>query len=357
MKKLLALALSLSMMLTLAACGNGTTPSSSSLDSPGSSNGGGKTADAGITIRLAHNSTTSEDDTYHYMATAFTKKLEELSGGTMTVEIFPNGQYGGEREIFEATQFGTADMSVMTNGNIGMFNAPNYAIDLPFMFADSNTAWEALDGPAGQAILDSMADIGVKGLAYGEVGFRHMVTNKHGIASKADFSGLKIRSLENEMYVTTYNSLGANATPLAWTEVMSGLQQGTIDGLDIPLAITYTQNFNELADYLSLTGHFYNCQTMCMNLDFWNGLTAEQQGWVQEAAYYSRDEQRAQLAATESQWIDELESRGMTVLRADEIDYDSFKTSLSEIYDSYSKSIGGTYVQDMLNASAAAAAN
>lgn len=347
MKKLFALVLTLAMVLTLTACSDQQTPD----NTPDDSAANGEV----LTIRLAHNSTTDENDTYHYMALAFTEKLEELSGGTMTTEIFPNGQYGGEREIFEATEFGTTDMSVMTNGNIGMFNAPNYAIDLPFMFADSETAWEALDGPAGQAILDSMEAVGVKGLAYGEVGFRHMVTNKHGIKTKADFSGLKIRSLENEMYVSTYTSLGANATPLAWTEVMSGLQQGTIDGLDIPLAIIYTQNFQDLADYLSLTGHFYNCQTMCMNLDFWNKLSAEQQAWVQEAADYSSDVQRAKLASTESQWIDELEGKGMTVIRADEIDFDSFKTSLNEIYDSYAKSIGGTYVQDMLDASAAAA--
>ena len=92
-----------------------------------------------------------------------------------------------------------------------------------------------------------------------------------------------------------------------------------------------------------------------MNLDFWNKLSAEQQAWVQEAADYSSDVQRAKLASTESQWIDELEGKGMTVIRADEIDFDSFKTSLNEIYDSYAKSIGGTYVQDMLDASAAAA--
>lgn len=350
MKKILALVLTFAMVPLFVACGEQTESSAPS----GSEASSSSSSDA-ITIRLAHNSTTSEDDTYHYMAMKFSEKLEELSNGTMVVEIFPNGQYGGEREIFEATQFGTADMSVMTNGNIGMFNAPNYAIDLPFMFADSESAAEALDGPAGQAILDSMADVGVKGLAYGEVGFRHMVTNKHGIRTKDDFKGLKIRSLENEMYVTTYTSLGANATPLAWTEVMSGLQQGTIDGLDIPLSIIYTQNFDELADYLSLTGHFFNCQTMCMNLDFWNGLTAEQQEWVQQAAYYSRDEQRAKLAATESEWIGELEERGMTVIPADEIDFDSFKVSLQDIYDSYAESIGGTYVQDMQAASEAAA--
>lgn len=348
MKKLFALILTLTMVLTLVACGG----EKEVAETPE-----GEVAPTEVTtIRLAHNSTTDENDTYHCMALAFTEKLEELSGGTMTTEIFPNGQYGGEREIFEATEFGTADMSVMTNGNIGMFNAPNYAIDLPFMFADSETAWEALDGPAGKAVLDSMEAVGVKGLAYGEVGFRHMVTNKHGIKTKTDFSGLKIRSLENEMYVSTYTSLGANATPLAWTEVMSGLQQGTIDGLDIPVSIIYTQNFQDLADYLSLTGHFYNCQTMCMNLNFWNSLSAEQQAWVQEAADYSSDVQRAKVAASESRWIDELEAKGMTIARPDEIDYDSFKTSLSEIYDSYAKSIGGTYVQDMLAASEAAAA-
>lgn len=351
MKKLFALVLSSAITLSLIACGGQTNSSS-----PAEQSGSGSTQSETVTIRLAHNSTTSEDDTYHYMAVTFAEKVAELSGGSLVVEIFPNGQYGGEREIFEATQFGTADMSVMTNGNIGMFNAPNYAIDLPFMFSDSVSAATALDGPAGQAILDSMADIGVKGLAYGEVGFRHMVTNKHGIATKDDFKGLKIRSLENEMYVTTYTSLGANATPLAWTEVMSGLQQGTIDGLDIPLSIIYTQNFNELADYLSLTGHFFNCQTMCMNLDFWNSLTAQQQEWVQEAAYYSRDEQRAKLAATEALWIDELVEKGMTIISADEIDFDSFKVSLSEIYASYAGSIGGNYVQDMQAASNAASA-
>jgi tripartite ATP-independent transporter DctP family solute receptor len=250
---------------------------------------------------------------------------------------------------------GTLEMSAISNASIGAFAPLAIAIDLPFIFPSSKAAFEALNGPAGQAIVTSIeSTTGVKGLAFGEAGFRHMVTNHTAIRTETDLVGLKIRTMQNEMYVTTYKLIGANAVPMAWAEVMSGLQQGTIDGLDAPLMLVVSSGLDNICKNISLTGHFLNALQLIINKSFYDGLTSQQQQWISAAAKTAGVKQREILREYESQWIDQVKANGVTVTPANEINLSALGNKLEEIYTSYAKQIGGTFVQDLQAAAQAA---
>lgn len=309
-------------------------------------------------IRLAHNSQANENDVLHYTALRFKELVEEKSSGKLTVQIFPNGQYGGEREIFEACTFGTTDMTFSSNANIGSFVPAAIAVDLPFMFSNDKAVDAALDGPAGQAILDAMNSVGVQGLAYGEIGFRHFVTNKKGIYNINDLAGMKIRVIENEMVVSAYKALGANPVPMAWAESLTGMQQGTVGGMDIPISMIYGFKFQDLAKYTSLVGMFYNAGVFTINQAFYKGLTQEQRAIIKEAAREAAKKGREFNRTKESKWLESLREAGMKIITPEEIDLNSFRSDgIEKIYNDYAAKIGGTYVQDLREAANAAGKN
>jgi tripartite ATP-independent transporter DctP family solute receptor len=308
-----------------------------------------------VSIRIAYDSPSAPGNTYNELSVQFKSAVEGISGGNIKVEVFGDGQLGSERENFEAVQMGTLEMSAISNASIGAFAPAAIAIDLPFIFPNSKAAFVALNGPAGQAIVKSIEDkTGVKGLAFGEAGFRHMVTNRTAIKTEKDMQGLKIRVMQNEMYVTTYKLIGVNAVPMAWPEVLSGLQQGTIDGLDAPLQLVVSSGMDNICKNVSLTGHFLNALQLIINKKFYDGLSPQQQQWIAQAAKTAGEKQREVLSQYESKWIDQIKAKGLTVIPPEEINLSALESKIAEIYTSYAKQIGGTYVQDLKAAAQAA---
>lgn len=308
----------------------------------------GAQAEEELVIRLAFEVPAVPENQYNELSLQFKEQVEKISNGAIKVEVFGDGQLGTERENFEAVQMGTLEMSTISNASIGVFSAPAIAVDLPMMFPTKEAAYKALDGAAGKAIVDAIeAETGVKGLAFGEAGFRHMITGDTPIHNVADMGGLKIRVMQNEMYVNTYKAIGANAVPMAYGEVLTALQQKTIDGLDAPLQMIISGGIHNVGKAVSLTGHFYNALQLIINGAFFNGLTAQQQEWIVTAAKNAGPLQREVLKSREDAWIGDLRDAGVTVVLADEIDLSDLDAKLVDIYDTYTKQIGGTFVQDL----------
>jgi tripartite ATP-independent transporter DctP family solute receptor len=284
---------------------------------------------------------------YHYFALQFQEKLAEYSNGAMVVEIYPNAEYGTEREQLEAIQFGTAEAGVNTNAQFANFCKATAAIDLPFIFPNQKSAYACFDGPVMDPIFEDLKSVGFMPIAYAEAGFRHFVTKSKPIYKASDLSGLKMRVIESELFLDTYAAIGANAVPMAWQEVMGGLQQGTIDGLDIPFSIIYPSKFYDLAGYVSMSGLFYNALLLSFNLPFYNSLTPEEQATIQKAGIDAAHAQRQEAQRLEQEWIKQSEEKGMTVVKPEEIDMDSFRNNLESVYAKYSERIGGTIVDDL----------
>ena len=184
-------------------------------------------------IKIAHSSPATEDRLEKSLQ-IFKKNVESRTDGDISITTYPASQLGGEREQLEAVQFGSIEMAVLA-GPIPNIYPDAMVFDLPYLFKNRDVAYKVMDGEFGQKILDGLLDqTGIRGLAWGENGFRHFTNNVRRVEKPEDLEGLKIRTMENPAHIAMVNSFGATATPMAFSELYSSLQQGVVDGQENP---------------------------------------------------------------------------------------------------------------------------
>jgi tripartite ATP-independent transporter DctP family solute receptor len=288
------------------------------------------------TLRLAH--VVNSDDTYHIAATRFQEIVSEQSDGAITVEIFPNASLGDERTLLEGMQIGTVDMAVITNGPVANFVDEFSVFELPFLFPSSEAAYSVLDGEIGQEILDKLENVNLKGLAFAERGFRNITNSKNAINAPEDLEGLTLRVIENEVYVDTFRELGANAVPMAWTEALTALQQGTIDGQENPINAIYAFDLAETQNYLTMTRHIYAPALFIMGLPKWNTLPEAVQTIVFEASHEASNYAREQNTEMETEQLEALREAGMVI--NDTPDMEAFQAAVAPVYEKYGEQFG-----------------
>lgn len=337
MKKNIGFALAL--LLLLSACGR---PND---QSPSISSGEEET----YTIRMAY--LVPEEHSAHIQSLKFKEKLEEESNGRLIVELYPNGQlYGSDREAIEAVQLGNLEMTIPAVAPLASFNEKFLVFDLPFLFNDYDAAYSALDGELGQELLDSLEQNDLKGLVFGENGFRHVSNNEKPIESPEDMTGLKLRTLENPLHTDTFKAFGANASPFAFGELYTALQQGTYDAMECPISLYYTNKFYEVQDYLTLTGHVYAAAIVLANNDFYNSLPSDLQELVVEASEEFRDEQRALAQQQDVEFLEQLKAEGMQVNDLTTEQRDEFRQAAQSVYEKYESQIGKDLIDRALEA-------
>ncbi|MDE0582358.1 MULTISPECIES: DctP family TRAP transporter solute-binding subunit [Planococcus] len=339
MKKLTGLIL-LMLVLILAACGRPDSGSSS-----GDEGGDGET----YTIRLAH--LVPEEQSSHVAAVDFKEKLESESDGRIKVELYPNGQlYGSDREAIEAVQLGNIEMTIPAVAAMASFNEKFQVFDLPFLFNNNEAAYKALDGELGQELMADLESNGLKGLVFGENGFRHVSNNEGPIEKPEDMEGLKMRTLESPLHTDTFNAFGANASPFAFGELYTALQQGTYDAMDCPISLYYTNKFYEVQDYLTLTGHVYAATSLLMNDDFYNDLPEDLQELLMEASEEFRDQQRELAQQQDTEFMDQLVAEGMQINDLTDEQRDAFREAAAPVYEKYEGQIGKDLIDRALEA-------
>ena len=356
MKKWVSGILLCAAAVSLAACGNknassgeGTEKAAEAGESRDSLGGQQENAaNASKVYQIGFTTAAVEDDPYYVFAKNFSDIVAERTGGGIRIDVMGGGQLGQEGEMFSGMQMGTTDMAVMTNAYASGYVPASGLFDLPFIFKDNETAANILDGEIGQSILKEYDNYGVKALGWGEGGFRHLVTLNKAVREPADMKGLKIRCMETETYLATYPAIGVNADPMARTETITGLQQGTIDGLDIPVSVTYSNGFPDIAKYLNMTGHFYSPLLICVSGEVFDALSPEEQQILSEAAVEAGKACRENNARVEEQMLSEMEEQGMTVVR--DVDLAAFREVLGDFYESRKEAIGGSYVDDLMAA-------
>ncbi len=235
-------------------------------------------------------------------------------------------------------QIGTVDMGVITNGPVANFVDEFSVFELPFLFPTAESAYSVLDGEIGQEILGKLEDVNLKGLAFAERGFRNITNSQHAISAPQDLEGLTLRVIENEVYVDTFRELGANAVPMAWTEALTALQQGTIDGQENPVNAIHAFNLAETQDYLTMTRHIYAPAIFIMSLPAWNGLQEEVQEIVLDAASEASTYAREQNAIMEAEQLAELAEAGMEINESPDIA--AFQEAVAPVYEKYGDQFG-----------------
>ncbi len=227
----------------------------------------------------------------------FISQVDELSGGRMTVKNFPSGQLGNEAQQIGALQGGLQEMLITSSTNLIKFNELFQVIDLPFAFADDAATDKVLLGDLGKEMLAGLDGSGMKGLMYMDNGFRDLSNSKHAIESLADFQGLTFRVIGAPVFIDTFSALGANPVPMPFPEVYTALETGTVDGQDNPLLTVRDMNFYEVQDYLTTSKHAYSTLVMLVSQPWWNSLSDEDKGILQEAADRTAVENRKVMRA------------------------------------------------------------
>lgn len=245
----------------------------------------------------------------------FKEVVEAESNGSIEVDLFPDNQLGDDRVVIETTQFGDIDIGVSSTSPLATMYADFYLFDAPYLFLSNEEAYAALDGEVGQKVLDGLEDIGLKGLAFWENGFRNFTNNETAVSKPEDVKGLKIRTMENEVHLEAWKALGANPTPMAFTELFTALQQGTVDGQENPLGIIDANKFHEVQKYVSLTQHVYTPYVVTMNLEKYNSLSDEQKAAIEKAVEESTKYQREASQNYEKEIMEGFEANDVTVVK------------------------------------------
>jgi len=338
-KKLWSLALVFVLVLTaFGGCGGGGGASSSSAPAPASSAASTSTpastpptSEDTIVIKLA--TVQNEAHPYAIMSDIIKEQVEEKTGGTVVVELYHNGALGDERAILEGMQFNTISMGITTSGSAGNFLPEVSVFEMPFLFSSEAEARAAVDGPVGQKILEKFDTIGLKGFAFAEQGFRNLTNSKRSVTTADDMNGLKIRVMENEMAIDIFNALGANATPMAWGECMTALQQKTIDGQENPMNTVYTFNLYESQSYMTLTRHTYSAAVVLMSKEQYEALPPDVQTILADAIKESIGYEREMLDNQVAEHLQALKDKGMQVV--EDPDLQSFKDKLVDVNKKY----------------------
>ncbi|MDR6713935.1 tripartite ATP-independent transporter DctP family solute receptor [Pseudomonas hunanensis] len=251
----------------------------------------------------------------------FAKTVEQRSGGKIKVRTFPNGVLGGDVQVLSSLQGGVIEMMTW-NAGLMLNHVTDFGIlDFPFLYNDTAKVDAMLDGEVGKMLTDQLPEKNLVGLAFWELGVRNLTNNVRPVQKLEDIAGLKIRAQQSPLFLDVWTALGANPTPLPFTEVHTALETGTVDGQENPAALILASKFNEVQKYLSLTRHNYNPQIVLIGKTFWDSLNADEQKLLSEVAMEVRIEQRKISREADSKAIAELRSAGMQVneLAAEEV--------------------------------------
>lgn len=243
----------------------------------------------------------------------FIELVGKKSGGKLVVKSFPGGALGPDAQVVSAMQGGTVEMNVI-NASLLAGNVKEMAVfDYPFLFANTKEADAVADGPVGRKLLDKLQQRGLVGLAYWDLGFRQMHTVKKPIRTADDIKGLKMRVIPTVQYVDFMNAIGANATPMPYTETYGALEQGAIDGMTNPLLNIVSEKFYEVTKHLTLTNHMYTPQAVIVSKKFWDKLSATEQKILQDAANETAIYQRKVAREEAAKALAELKKHGIQV--------------------------------------------
>lgn len=293
---------------------------------------------AQTTLKLGWTTSDSEVDPYAITAHYFAEELEKAAPGQFDVKFFPNHQLGNDAEMVQGMQFGTLDAGVITGTLIGTIVPAFQLNDLPFLYANAQQAHQVLDGKAGELLFRELAKKNVIGLGFSEAGFRNVINNVRPIHTPKDLAGIRLRVQPSDMFLDSFRDLGANPVPMPWSDTFTAVQQGTVDGLEIPLAVIYANKYPEVTKYLSLTRHSYNALGLLISGKAWGKLNADQQQLVRKAARAAITRQRETVAANNQSILEKIRAAGMQVNEVDDVD--AFRKLVSGVYAKYRDSIG-----------------
>lgn len=290
-------------------------------------------------LKLAHS--LNQQHPVHLAMVHMAERLEEISGGAVKMEIFSDGQLGGETQCIEQLQRGSLDLTKASTSPMESFVPAMAVFSLPYIFLDETQFWKVLESPIGKEMLVAGSERGLRGLCYYDAGARSFYSTKKPVLEPADLKGMKIRVQKSPTAMAMIQAFGGSPTPIPWGELYSALQQGVVDGAENNLPSFYSSRHFEVCKHLSLNEHTRVPDILLMSQKRWESLPANIQGWVQQAADESCAFERELWAKSTEECAAKVQEAGVTIYHPD-------KTKFAACCDEMYKEYEGTEVGDLI---------
>lgn len=273
--------------------------------------------------------------------------LADKSGGKIKVQGFWGGALGGDLQATQALRSGTQEMVVTSSSPlIGIL--PDLGVfDLPFLFANEKEADTVLDGPFGEYIDKKLEAVGLVNIAYWENGFRNLTNSRRPVEKWEDFKGLKVRVMQNNVFLDTFKNMGANAVPMAFGEVFTALETKAIDGQENPFVTIDTSKFYEVQKYLSVTRHAYTPFLVLYSKKLWDELSKDEQTALRDCAVAARDEQRKVSRELGDASLQKIKGAGVVVNELNEQEANRMREQAKSVWEKHAATIGPETVKMM----------
>jgi C4-dicarboxylate-binding protein DctP len=283
-------------------------------------------AQAAKILKYAHFQPAKMDQPKHAAAVAFKNYVEAATGGSIEVQIYPAGQFGGDAPTMEALRMGTLELAVAHDGAIAGTFKPVIALGIPYLFDDQAEAWAVLDGPFGREFGKQMlAKTGIRFFGFADNGLRHFTNSKRPIKSPDDLKGLKIRIQPSPVFEKLIDSLGASASSIPWAQLPTALQEGIVDGEENSVTNILAASLYQSQKYITLDAHVYSVHAYLMNDRFYQSLTDREKEIVRRGIEIAREIHRGMTTAQDLNAKDILTEVGMTVDTLTPAQVDAFR--------------------------------
>ena len=270
----------------------------------------------------------------------FAEQVEKASGGKMRVRAIGAAALGPDTQMQQALIGGAQEMMVGSTATLVGISKEMALWDTPFLFNSAKEADALLDGPIGEKVKTKLQDKGLVGLVYWENGFRNLTNSKRPINRMEDLNGIKLRVMQNNVFLDSFKTLGTNAVPMAFSELFGALETGTVDGQENPFNTILSSKFYEVQKYLTVTNHVYSPWIVLVSKKWWDGLSAAEQKVLIDAGKASRDFERQDTRKEAAGAVAELKKKGMQVNELSPAEAARMRSNLTRVYASIGASVG-----------------
>jgi tripartite ATP-independent transporter DctP family solute receptor len=278
----------------------------------------------------------------------FSELLSKKSGGKLSAKLFSGGALGNDVTMTSALRGGTLDMTIPESSTLVNIVKDFGVLNLPMTFNTEQEADAVLDSSFGQKLLDRLPEKGLIGLTYWENGFRHITNSRRPVTKAEDLAGLKVRVIQNPLFIDTFSALGTNAVPMPFTELYSAMEQKAVDGQENPPATILASKFYEVQKHLVLSKHIYSAWVVMMSKKTWDSLSSDEQKVVQAAAREATAFERKTIREFNAKSVGELKAVGMQVTEFSEAERAKMSGKLQPVVNKFSKEFGEDATKEMM---------
>ncbi|MDZ4280114.1 MAG: TRAP transporter substrate-binding protein [Hydrogenophaga sp.] len=270
----------------------------------------------------------------------FSDEVEKASGGKMKIRAIGAAALGSDVQMQQALIGGAQEMMVGSTATLVGITKEMAIWDTPFLFDNAKEADVVLDGPVGQKVMDKLQEKGLVGLVYWENGFRNLTNNKRAVTKLEDMDGIKLRVMQNNVFIDSFKTLGANAVPLPFSELFTALETKTVDGQENPYNTILSSKFYEVQKYLTVTNHVYSPWIVLVSKKYWDGLSKDEQKVLMDAAIKSRDFERKDTRAEADKALADLKGKGMEINQLSPAEANRMRAKLTAVNTGIAANVG-----------------